>query len=141
MRYPYLRTKVSGRGIDRHRLLMQEAIGRPLGRFELVHHVNGDKNDNRLENLKLVSPKQHAIEHGMWKHPAAKRCVQCGRIFTPHPTKRKRALTCSSACRYVWLSIRLRNPNGPRSKYRVGAYPSEVASRRLRQSSFGRSSK
>jgi hypothetical protein len=36
-----------------HRYVMQQAIGRPLTRSETVHHKNGNRRDNRLENLEL----------------------------------------------------------------------------------------
>ena len=36
-----------------HRLVVARAIGRPLSPKETVHHINGDRQDNSLENLQL----------------------------------------------------------------------------------------
>lgn len=46
-----------------HRLIVAESIGRCLRPDEEVHHINADKHDNRLSNLRLLSKSEHAAEH------------------------------------------------------------------------------
>ena len=46
-----------------HRYLMEQQIGRYLRADEHVHHLNHDRSDNRLENLLIVDPVEHAQYH------------------------------------------------------------------------------
>lgn len=57
--------------IRKHRLLMERHIGRYVQPCEVVHHKNGAKDDNRFENLELMTDSEHkrlhAIERESWK--------------------------------------------------------------------------
>lgn len=51
--FGYLRIYIDGKVIKEHRHIMELSLGRKLLKTESIHHVNGNKLDNRIENLEL----------------------------------------------------------------------------------------
>lgn len=81
-----------------HRVVMEQHLGRPLARSEVVHHINHDSLDNRIENLQVLTWSDHNRTHastrkfdptigklpeGQWSRKHA-HCVGCGTTERPH---------------------------------------------------------
>ncbi len=62
--YIYLRgTTIKNRGVRKHRMIMEEYLGKKLTRKEVVHHIDGNTLNNKIENLQVMSISEHASLH------------------------------------------------------------------------------
>jgi hypothetical protein len=108
--YRYCRTypphpKANVKGLyPLHRVLVENSIGRLLSRDEQVHHVNEDKDDNRVENLAIMTTAEHARLHARTVDLVSLVCPVCGRGFSVPASfarlrlKRTAAPKCSRQC-------------------------------------------
>lgn len=72
-----------GRRGREHRWVMEQHLGRPLQANELVHHLDGNKLNNALENLALTTRADHAQHHGTkyFRDATHKECRVCRRVL------------------------------------------------------------
>lgn len=59
----YVFEKTEAGWIQQHRIVMERHIGRKLHAWEVVHHKNEVKTDNRIENLEICEWSEHTRNH------------------------------------------------------------------------------
>jgi hypothetical protein len=52
-------------GRHEHRLVAESVLGRALRADEIVHHIDENKQNNSVENLRVLSQGEHMREHGL----------------------------------------------------------------------------
>lgn len=77
--------------IDEHRFVMEQYLGRKLERNEIVHHINGNKSDNRIENLQIMTLSEHSKKHMTGRKFNKKQREKLSKLFKnrKNPTRPK----------------------------------------------------
>ncbi len=94
------KTYIGNRYVLEHRYLMEQKLDRLLLHGEIVHHKNGNRLDNRLNNLELLLKEQHDQHHSsLRKKKNNATCNNCSKSFGVAPYKlKRRELFCSRDC-------------------------------------------
>lgn len=89
-----------------HRVVVENHLGRLLHTNEVVHHINGNKKDNCIENLEVHDRREHTRSHSLLqgKSMINLMCPSCGVTFTrekrqTHLSKPYSWTACSKSCR------------------------------------------
>lgn len=88
----------------KHRLKWWEEKGKLPSEDEVVHHKNGDKTDNRIENLEIMKNSEHTVHHHSSGRTKVKlECPECGESFVrerrqTHLVKGGDKTFCSREC-------------------------------------------
>ena len=105
-----------------HRVIMERHLGRPLSSDEVVHHLDYYRDNNKIENLIVLSKEDHRKLHSYYDNDnklSYKKCEHCGLEFKPQNSSVK---YCSHSCASL-SSRRCNRPSKEELEVLVWSYP------------------
>ncbi len=97
--------KVNRKSKREHRHLMEKFLGRKLDFNETIHHKNGNKRDNRIKNLEIVSRSDHSKKYNKRAEMIEFKCQVCGekkkirkKFYAWRKKKGQKYFYCSRKC-------------------------------------------
>ena len=111
----------NGKHRNEHRKIMEDYLGRKLDYNEVVHHIDENKSNNNIENLRLMTRAEHTKVHTKKKSYVTLICYGCGKkysylesLYRYRLKQGQNKFMCSKKC--VGLNSKKFLPH-PKSKY------------------------
>lgn len=84
----YKKIYVDGVQVLEHRVIMEDHLGRPLLSNEVVHHIDGDRLNNEIDNLRVMPWSKHASLHNLERRNKEYGVVSARGSIPPLPIER-----------------------------------------------------
>ena len=93
-----------------HRVVMENHLGRLLDKTEIVHHKDGNKKNNDVSNLEVMTASEHASHHGrmVGRKYAIVICPNCNKVFERDNRNvgKSKLMFCSRHCNGQFYTTR-----------------------------------
>lgn len=100
-----------------HRIVMELFLGRFLNKNEIVHHKDGNKLNNNIDNLEVMTVSDHMklhLNNLNNLHPQAEIvCKECRKV----KTRFRKAVFCSDNCKILFFRKKYKNVSNSNGTY------------------------
>lgn len=121
--FPYKQITHNGKVMQEHRYIMENHLGRKLRKNELIHHIDGNPKNNDINNLQVMSWRNHALLHAKKAETIEIKCSNCKnkflirkRRYNRVKKKGQKVFVCSKRCHGLMMAKYL--PHEKESKYK-----------------------